>query len=50
MATNQDYYSQILTDWCVWLGKTENAYDNFSKNKEIFDFSNYSAKSKYQND
>ena len=26
--------------------KTENVYDDFSKNKEMFDFSNYSAKSK----
>ena len=26
--------------------QTENAYDNFSKNKDMFDFSNYSAKSK----
>ena len=27
--------------------KTENVYDDFSKNKEMFEFSNYSAKSKY---
>ena len=27
--------------------ETENFYDNFSKNKEMFDFSIYSAKSKY---
>ena len=25
----------------------ENVYDNFSKNKELLDFSNYSTKSKY---
>ena len=27
--------------------ETENAFNNFSENKEMFDFSNYSAKSKY---
>ena len=27
--------------------KTEDRYQDFSKNKEMFDFSNYSAKSKY---
>ena len=30
--------------------ETKNVYDNFSKNKEKFDFSNDSAKSKYYND
>ena len=30
--------------------ETENIYDNFSKNKEMFDFSNYSAKSKHYDD
>ena len=29
--------------------KSEDAYDNFSNNKEMFDFSNYSAKSRYDN-
>ena len=29
---------------------TGNVYDNFSENEEIFDFSNYSAKSKYYDD
>ena len=28
----------------------ENVYDDFSKNTEMFDFSNYSAKSKYYDD
>ena len=28
----------------------ENVYGDFSKNKEMFDFSNYSAKSKYYDD
>ena len=27
--------------------KTEDVYENFSKNKEMFDFSYYSLKSKY---
>ena len=27
--------------------KTEDVYENFSKNEEMFDFRNYSAKSKY---
>ena len=31
--------------------KTENVYEeDFSKDKEIFDFSNFSAKSKYYDD
>ena len=30
--------------------KTEDAYEDFSSNKEMFDFSNYSTKSKYYND
>ena len=29
--------------------KTENVYENFSTNKEKFDFSNYSTTSKYYN-
>ena len=31
----------------VYKIETENLKDNFSKNKEMFDFSGYSAKSKY---
>ena len=34
----------------VYEIETENVYDDFSKNKEMFDFSNYSAKSKYFDD
>ena len=30
--------------------ETENVYGDFSKNKYIFDFSNYSAESKYYDD
>ena len=34
------------TDSLLYKVETENVYDEFSKNKEMFDFSNYSAKSK----
>ena len=37
----QDYYSQALI---------EDVYEDFSKNKEMFDFRNYPAKSKYYDD
>ena len=30
--------------------ETKNVYDDFGKNKEMFDFRNYSAKSKYYDD
>ena len=30
--------------------KTEDVYEGFSKHKEMFDFSNFSAKSKYYDD
>ena len=30
--------------------KTEDVYEHFSKDKKIFDFSNYSAKSKFHDD
>ena len=30
--------------------KTEDVYEDFSSNKEMFDFSNYSSKSKYYDD
>ena len=29
--------------------KTEDVYEDFSNDKEMFDFSNYSSKSKYYN-
>ena len=44
-ATNWDFYSQIPTSCCInWK---ENAYDNFSENEKMFDFSSYSANLKY---
>ena len=38
------------TDSLVYEIETKNVYDDFSKNKEIFDFSNYSVKTKYHHD
>ena len=43
MVTTQDYYSLTLIVWCMKF-KTEDAYEDFSKGKKMFDFSNYSAK------
>ena len=37
------------TDSLMHEIKTEDVYEDFSCNKEMFDFSNYSAKSKYYN-
>ena len=34
------------TDNLMYEIKTEDVYENFSNNKEMFDFSNYSTKSK----
>ena len=45
MATNRNYHLQILTGWCMELKPKI-----FSKNKEMFDFTNYFAKSKYYDD
>ena len=46
MVTNQDYYS--LTQ--IYEIKTEDVYEDFSKDKEMFDFRYYSTESKYYND
>ena len=37
------------TDSSMYEIKTENVYGDFSNDKEMFDFSNYSTKSKYYN-
>ena len=37
----------IDTDSFMWEIKTEGVYENISSDKEMFDFSNYSTKSKY---
>ena len=38
------------TDSLMYEIKTENVYEDFSSNKEIFEFSSYSTKSKYYDD
>ena len=35
------------TDSLIYENKTEDVYEDFSNDKEMFDFKNYSAKSKY---
>ena len=46
MVITQDYYSQAL--WMLMHeSETEDVYDDFSNDKEMLDFSNYSTKSKY---
>ena len=57
LVTTQDYSdnsrygnnSRQLTDSdsLTYEMKTGDVYEDFSKNKEMFDFNNYSAKSKY---
>ena len=49
MATNQNYYSQTLIS-LIYEIKTEDVYEYFSINKEMFDLSNYLSKSKYYED
>ena len=57
MLTIQDYSSLTLIVW--WMKSkrkmfmkilVKNVYEDFSKDKKMFDFSNYSAKSKYYDD
>ena len=38
------------TDSLMYEIKTEDVYEDFSSNKQMFDFSNYSTKSKYHDD
>ena len=38
------------TDSLMYEIKTEDVYEHFSKDKKFFDFSNYSAKSKFHDD
>ena len=52
MIKNQSYYSLIDiifidTDSLINEIKAEDIYEDFSTDKEMFDFSNYSTKSKY---
>ena len=46
ITTNQNYYSRD-TDSLMCQIETEDVYEDFSTNKEMFDLSNYSSKSKY---
>ena len=48
MITTQNYYSVTLI--VLYEIKTEDLYEHFSKEKERFKFSNYSAHSKYYDD
>ena len=52
LKNNYDYNSRLLftdTDSLMYQIKTEDLYEDFRKDKEMFDFSNYSADSKYYN-
>ena len=44
MVTNQDFTD---TDSLIYEIKTEEVYKDFSNDKEMLDFSDYSTKSKY---
>ena len=48
MVTTQDYYLLTLIIWCLKfkLYKIKGAYEDFSKDKNMFDFSNYLFKPK----
>ena len=48
MVTTQDYYLLTLIIWCLKfkLYKIKGAYEDFSKDKKMFDFSNYLFKPK----
>ena len=38
------------TDSLMYEAKTEDIFEDFSSNKDMFDFSNYSTKTKYHDD
>ena len=46
MVIVQDYFSQT-PDSLMYEVKTEDVHEDFSNNKEIFDFTSYATKSKY---
>ena len=46
MVTSQDDYSQTLTVLMYEI-KIEDVYNDFGNDKAMFDFTNYSTKSKY---
>ena len=50
MKNKYDHESKLLftdTDSLMYGNKTEDVFEDFSINKEMFDFSNYLVKSKY---
>ena len=47
MKTDKSKLLLTDTDNLMYEIKTEDVYEDFSSNKEMFDFSNYSTKSKY---
>ena len=48
MVTTQDFYSLILIAWCMKLKHVKDVSEDFiDKDKEMFDFNNYSAAWKY---
>ena len=50
IKTKYDHKSKLLftgTDSLIYEIKTKDVYEDFSRDKEMFDFSNYSTKSKY---
>ena len=53
MVTDEDNNSRLLftdTDSLIYEIKTEDVYEYFSKDKEMFDFSNYTTKSRFYDD
>ena len=52
LKTNMVKYGLLFKDLdsLMYEIKTEDVFENFSNNKEMFDFSHYSTKSKYYND
>ena len=47
---NNSWLLFTYTDGLIYDIKTKNFYEDFSKDKELFDFSNYSAKLKFYDD
>ena len=47
MVATQDHYSLTLVVCCMKLKLKMYVHDDFSKGKEMFDFTNCSAESKY---
>ena len=50
ILTTQDCHPVTLTVSLVYKIKTEDVYKDFIKEKDMFNFSNYSAKPKYYDD